>query len=112
GTGSGLAAAHGGTPPARGAPRRRPARCGPVRYRETPQRGPLDEADGDGAKRPSPMLKSESRRKKTPGRVLALPDLEQAKTAVLNRLASNQRPAEAIVARDRRHRSTPAVHRR
>jgi hypothetical protein len=37
---------------------------------------------------PSPMPKSKSRRKKTPKRVLALPDLEQTKTAVLNSLTS------------------------
>ena len=30
------------------------------------------------------MPKSQSRKKKSPKRVLALPDLEQAKTAVLN----------------------------
>jgi len=34
------------------------------------------------------MLKSKPRRKKTPKRVLALPDLEQTKTAVLNSLTS------------------------
>ena len=34
------------------------------------------------------MQKSTSRRKKTPKRVLALPDLEHAKTAVLNSLTS------------------------
>ena len=34
------------------------------------------------------MPKSKSRRKKTPKRVLALPDLEQTKTAVLNSLTS------------------------
>jgi integrase len=34
------------------------------------------------------MLKSKSRNKKTPKRVLALPDLEQTKTAVLNSLTS------------------------
>ena len=34
------------------------------------------------------MPKSKSRKKKSPKRVLALPDLEQAKTAVLNSLAS------------------------
>ena len=34
------------------------------------------------------MPKSKSRRKKQPKRVLALPDLEQAKTAVLNSLTS------------------------
>jgi hypothetical protein len=39
-------------------------------------------------RRPSPMPKSKSRRKKTPKRVLALPDLEQTKTAVLNSLTS------------------------
>ena len=39
------------------------------------------------------MPKSKSRRKKQPKRVLALPDLEQAKNAVLNSLTSWQRPA-------------------
>ena len=34
------------------------------------------------------MPKSKSRRKKIPKRVLALPDLEQTKTAVLNSLTS------------------------
>ena len=34
------------------------------------------------------MPKSKSRTKKTPKRVLALPDLEHAKTAVLNSLTS------------------------
>ena len=34
------------------------------------------------------MPKSKSRKKKTPKRVLALPDLEQTKTAVLNSLTS------------------------
>jgi hypothetical protein len=34
------------------------------------------------------MPKSKSRRTKTPKRVLALPDLEQTKTAVLNSLTS------------------------
>ena len=34
------------------------------------------------------MPKSKSRKKKTPNRVLALPDLEQTKTAVLNSLTS------------------------
>ena len=33
------------------------------------------------------MPKSKSRKKKTPKRVLALPDLEQAKAAVLNSLS-------------------------
>ena len=35
------------------------------------------------------MPKSKSRRKKTPKRALALPDLEHAKTAVLNSLTSD-----------------------
>jgi hypothetical protein len=35
------------------------------------------------------MPKSKSRKKKTPKRVLALPDLEQTKTAVLNSLTSS-----------------------
>jgi hypothetical protein len=39
-------------------------------------------------RRPSPMSKSKSRKKKPPKRVLALPDLEHAKTAVLNSLTS------------------------
>jgi hypothetical protein len=34
------------------------------------------------------MPKSKSRRKKTPKRIVALPDLEQTKTAVLNSLTS------------------------
>ena len=34
------------------------------------------------------MPKSQSRKKKSPQRVLALPDLEQAKTAVLNSVTS------------------------
>ena len=34
------------------------------------------------------MANSKSRRKKAPKRVLALPDLEQAKTVVLNSLTS------------------------
>jgi len=34
------------------------------------------------------MLKTKSRKKRQPKRVLALPDLEQAKTAVLNSLTS------------------------
>ena len=34
------------------------------------------------------MPKPKSRKKKSPKRVLALPDLEHAKTAVLNRLTS------------------------
>jgi hypothetical protein len=48
----------------------------------------LDEAVGDGERRPSPMFKPKSRKSKSPKRVLALPDLEQAKTAVLNSLTS------------------------
>ena len=45
------------------------------------------------------MPKSTSRKKKPPKRVLALPDLEQAKTAVLNRLtsASGQRTYEHAI---------------
>ena len=45
------------------------------------------------------MPKSKSRRKKSPKRVLALPDLEQAKTAVLNSLtsASGQRTYEHAI---------------
>jgi hypothetical protein len=34
------------------------------------------------------MLKSKSRKRKSPKRILALPDLEHAKTAVLNSLTS------------------------
>ncbi len=34
------------------------------------------------------MLKSKSRKEKPPKRVLALPDLEHVRTAVLNRLTS------------------------
>ena len=45
------------------------------------------------------MPKSQSRKKKSPKRVLALPDLEQAKTAVLNSLtsASGQRTYEHAI---------------
>jgi integrase len=45
------------------------------------------------------MLKSKSRKKKPPKRVLALPDLEHAKTAVLNNLtsASGQRTYEHAI---------------
>ena len=45
------------------------------------------------------MPKSQSRKKKSPKRVLALPDLEQAKTAVLNSLtsASGQRSYEHAI---------------
>src|ERR1017187_8833724 len=42
---------------------------------------------GDGRRRPSLMSKSR-KKKKSPKRVLELPDLEQAKTAVLNTLTS------------------------
>ena len=47
------------------------------------------------------MSKSKSRKKKTPKRVLALPDLEQTKTAVLNSLtsASGQRTYDHANAR-------------
>jgi len=34
------------------------------------------------------MVKSKSRKRKSPKRILALPDLEHAKTAVLNSLTS------------------------
>src|SRR2546428_2810138 len=46
-----------------------------------------------------PKPKSKSRRKKPPKRVLALPDLEQAKSAVLNSLtsASGQRPYDHAI---------------
>ena len=40
------------------------------------------------------MPKSQSRKKKSPKRVLALPDLEQAKPVVLNSLTSAQRPTD------------------
>jgi hypothetical protein len=45
------------------------------------------------------MPKSKSRKKKPPKRVLALPDLEHAKTAVLNSLtsASGQRTYEHAI---------------
>ena len=45
------------------------------------------------------MSKSKSRKKKVPKRVLALPDLEHAKTAVLNSLtsASGQRTYEHAI---------------
>ena len=45
------------------------------------------------------MLKSKSRKKKSPKRVLALPDLEHAKTAVLNSLtsASGQRTYDQAI---------------
>ena len=45
------------------------------------------------------MPKSKSRKKKSPNRVLALPDLEQAKTAVLNSLtsANGQRTCEHAI---------------
>jgi hypothetical protein len=46
------------------------------------------DADHVFYRRPSPMPKSNSRRKKTPKRALALPDLEQTRTAVLNSLTS------------------------
>jgi hypothetical protein len=61
--------------------------------------GSFDEAvsDGEGGRRL--MAKSKSRRKRVPKRVLALPDLEHAKTAVLNSLtsASGQRTYEHAV---------------
>jgi hypothetical protein len=40
-------------------------------------------------RRPSPMAKPKSRKERAPKRVLALPDLEHAKTAVLNSLTSS-----------------------
>jgi hypothetical protein len=45
------------------------------------------------------MLKSKSRKKRVPKRVLGLPDLEHAKTAVLNSLtsASGQRTYEHAI---------------
>jgi hypothetical protein len=50
----------------------------------------------DNGEEASPMAKPTSRKKRVPKRVLALPDLEHAKTAVLNSLtsASGQRPAD------------------
>jgi hypothetical protein len=42
------------------------------------------------------MSKSKSRKKKTPKRILALPDLEHAKTAVLNSLTSVRLAANLI----------------
>jgi integrase len=53
--------------------------------------------DGEGGRRRMP--KSQSRKRKSPKRVLALPDLEQAKTAVLNSLtsASGQRTYEHAI---------------
>jgi hypothetical protein len=53
--------------------------------------------DGEGGRRRMP--KSKSRKKKSPNRVLALPDLEQAKAAVLNSLtsASGQRTYEHAI---------------
>src|SRR6188474_3354092 len=39
-------------------------------------------------RRPSPMPQSKSRKRKSPKRILALPDLEHAKAAVLNSLTS------------------------
>jgi hypothetical protein len=60
------------------------------------------------------MPKSKSRKKKSPKRVLALPDLEQAKTVVLNSLtsASGQRTyehaiREFVVVRSGRSRRVP-----
>ena len=38
------------------------------------------------------MVKSKSRKRKSPKRILALPDLEHAKTAVLNSLTSASGP--------------------
>ena len=53
------------------------------------------------------MRKSKSRKNKSPKRVLALPDLEQAKTAVLNSLtsASGQRTYEHAMAVNARRTS-------
>jgi hypothetical protein len=50
-----------------------------------------------------PKPKSKSRRKKPPKRVLALPDLKQAKSAVLKQLDLRQWPAH-VRSRDRRVR--------
>jgi hypothetical protein len=61
------------------------------------------------------MPKSKSHKKKSPKRVLALPDLEQAKTAVLNSLtsASGQRTYEhairEFVAWSARSRASPST---
>ena len=67
--------------------------------RVTPQGGPFDEAVGDGKGGRSPMPKSNTRKKKGPKRILALSDLEHAKTAVLNSLtsASGQRTYEHAI---------------
>ena len=64
-------------------------------------------------KKASPMPKSKYRTKKAPPRVLTLPDLEHAKTAVLNSLtsASGQRTYEQGEVRGENvaaRRSTPA----
>src|SRR5215216_2295206 len=50
-------------------------------------------------RRPSAMAKAKSRKKKAPKRILALPDLEHAKTAVLSSLtsASGQRTYEHAI---------------
>src|SRR6266853_325316 len=49
---------------------------------------------GDGPRRPSPMPKSRKKKCPPPKRVLALPDLEQSKAAVLNTLTSKKGPAK------------------
>src|SRR5947199_579871 len=51
------------------------------------RRAEFREPDRRRSRRPSPMSKSR-KKKKPPKRVLALPDLEQAKSAVLNTLTS------------------------
>ena len=53
------------------------------------------------------MPKSKARKKKTPKRVLALPDLEQTKAAVLNSLDIRQRPADLRPRHSRVRRLVP-----
>jgi hypothetical protein len=67
-------------------------------FEERPWEGRSMKLSATG-RRPSPMPKSKSRKKKAPKRVLALPDLEHAKTAVLNGLtsASGQRTYEHAI---------------
>ena len=67
--------------------------------REARSEGRVDEpfGDGEGGRRQCPSRKS--RKKKSTKRVLALPDLEHAKTAVLNSLtsASGQRTSDHAI---------------
>ena len=60
------------------------------------------------------MPKSKSRKKKTPKRILALPDLEQTKAAVLDSLtsASAQRTYDHAIREFDRVRGFPGDHRR